>query len=54
MHLKLKSPREETLVLKLAIAWQDPSTQRRALSNSTVSPLQHFLQSIDDWLQSRC
>ena len=49
-----RSLREDMPTMKLAIAWPDPSTQHRALDSSTVSPLQHFLQSIDDWLESRC
>lgn len=49
-----RSLRENTPVLKLAIAWKDSTTQHRDSSSAIVSPLEHFLQSVDDWLQAGC
>lgn len=41
-------------IVKLAIAWKDSTTQHRDSSSVIVSPLEHFLQSVDDWLQAGC
>ncbi|NEQ45995.1 MAG: LysR family transcriptional regulator [Leptolyngbya sp. SIOISBB] len=45
-----RSLQEATPMLKLAIAWKDSSTQHHNQS-SVISPLEHFLQVVDDWLQ---